>query len=461
MDTVPASALPPTTLPGQTHLEKAVVNEEHGHDSNDHQTDVRSRLRFNRVTLAFFSMGLLVGLPAMITETAANRIFEGFTGIYEVCNSVAAASASFGTPFLARHISYDTCTLICTAMTVLSYLLCTLPDPLAGSLPGNKTGPVFGAMCGGFLYSFGTNVYMAAAAFFPHEAVLALSAGSGLSVVLGPSIYIGVIDGFDQDWRRSFLVMLPTTIFLPAVWWILVDRGCRQKAEQSRITSLAKSPQSDAQDHVSSEPDYQPRDERSRMPQASKSLPKHFSSDYSRLRLLFTKVIPHYGMPLMLCTTTATISMMGSAPSLQSLARFRQAPKDDLQFQLSFLCYGAAQFIFSTLAGLRPIPIVWFWSFLEVALCVIGLVQLFKPFLTYYAVWAIFMFLIGGCVGAGVSNTNYKIARDFRRAGADDDVCSFAMACAGLGNFGGDALGGGLGIMVERLATRYLKRSSQ
>lgn len=60
MDTVPASALPPTTLPGQTHLEKAVVNEEHGHDSNDHQTDVRSRLRFNRVTLAFFSMGLLV-----------------------------------------------------------------------------------------------------------------------------------------------------------------------------------------------------------------------------------------------------------------------------------------------------------------------------------------------------------------------------------------------------------------
>lgn len=60
MDRVPASALPPTTQPGQTHLEKSIVDVEDGHDRNDPQNDARSRLRFNRVTLAFFSMGLLV-----------------------------------------------------------------------------------------------------------------------------------------------------------------------------------------------------------------------------------------------------------------------------------------------------------------------------------------------------------------------------------------------------------------
>jgi hypothetical protein len=82
---------------------------------------------------------------------------------------------------------------------------------------------------------------------------------------------------------------------------------------------------------------------------------------------------------------------------------------------------------------------------------VIGLLQFAYPFLRYYGVWVVMLFLTGACVGSGVTNTNYKIGEDFRRAGESDEVRSFAMSFAGIGNFGGDALGGALGVMVERL----------
>ena len=35
----------------------------------------------------------------------------------------------------------------------------------------------------------------------------------------------------------------------------------------------------------------------------------------------------------------------------------------------------------------------------------------------------------------------------------EDDVRAFAMSYGGLGNFAGDALGGGLAILVQKLAT--------
>jgi MFS family permease len=92
-----------------------------------------------------------------------------------------------------------------------------------------------------------------------------------------------------------------------------------------------------------------------------------------------------------------------------------------------------------------------------VTILTIGVIQLFKPFLTYYGVWIVFLFLVGACVGGGVTNTNYKIARDFQRAGEPDEVRSFAMSFAGLGNFGGDAIGGALATMVQQLALQHLK----
>lgn len=123
------------------------------------------------------------------------------------------------------------------------------------------------------------------------------------------------------------------------------------------------------------------------------------------------------------------------------------------------LSYGTAQFLFSMLSALRPIPLVWIWTGVQITVMVIGLLQLAYPFLTYYGVWIIMLFLTGACVGGGVTNTNHKIAEDFRRAGEDDEVRSFAMSFAGLGNFGGDALGGAFAILVEVLATRALAPS--
>lgn len=87
---------------------------------------------------------------------------------------------------------------------------------------------------------------------------------------------------------------------------------------------------------------------------------------------------------------------------------------------------------------------------------VIGLLQFAYPFLHYYGVWVLMLFLTGACVGGGVTNTNYKISEDFRRSGESDEVRSFAMSFAGVGNFGGDALGGALGVMVQQIATKAL-----
>lgn len=120
------------------------------------------------------------------------------------------------------------------------------------------------------------------------------------------------------------------------------------------------------------------------------------------------------------------------------------------------LSYDTAQFLFSILSALRPVPLVWIWTGTQVAVMVIGLLQLAYPFLTYYGVWIVMLFLTGACVGGGVTNINHKISDDFRRAGEEDEVRSFAMSFAGLGNFGGDALGGAFAVLVQQVATKAL-----
>jgi hypothetical protein len=92
-----------------------------------------------------------------------------------------------------------------------------------------------------------------------------------------------------------------------------------------------------------------------------------------------------------------------------------------------------------------------------VALTAIALIQLWHPFLNYYWVWFFIMFMVGGCVGGSVTNTTYKIAQDFREAGEPDEVRSFANSYAGLGNFGGDALGGALGLVIQLVVANGLK----
>lgn len=176
----------------------------------------------------------------MIVTTAANEMFTGITGAYGICLSLTAAIASFSTPLVARYMSYNLCTAICTLASFLSYVLCTVPKPLDGIHPANKTGPVLGTMLAGFVYAFGTNVYMAVAAFAPSEAVLGLSIGSGFSSILGPGIYIGVTTAFQQDWKRTLLVSSPSVLGIPAVWSGLVCSNIRNAAESSRLKCINK-----------------------------------------------------------------------------------------------------------------------------------------------------------------------------------------------------------------------------
>lgn len=436
----------------------------------------------------------------MVITTAANQMFAGVTGVYGICLDLSAAVASFSTPMFARFIPYNVCMAICTLASLLSYLLCTLPQPISDGSTFNKAGPVIGTVLAGFVYAFGSNTYMAVAAFFPSEAVLALSVGSGFSIILGPGVFIGITSAFDQNWRKALLVFLFTGALIPFVWWGLFDRVGREAAELSRLGMLRKTASGD------STPVTDP-DENINIPQqgildgnvpenptgkdeeagvtvvtgtASTSEKPGFSATRTRRGLLFKKIMPKYVFPLLVCTTCATVNLFGVSTTTQTLERFRAKPSGDLEFEvvcelliktpLSFFflsiilipsivfAYGSAQFIFSTLSALRPMPNIWAWSLVQLFLAVVGIIQLWHPFLTYYGVWVLWMFMVGACVGGGVTNTNYKIAEDFRRSGEPDEVRSFAMSYAGLGNFGGDALGGALGLVIQVLASRSMRK---
>ncbi|KAK1564270.1 uncharacterized protein LY79DRAFT_136313 [Colletotrichum navitas] len=413
-----------------------------------------------RVVIAFFFLGLLIAMPSAVITTGANVMFTGFTGVYEVCASLTGAIISVGTPFVARFIPYDVCTVICTASTALAYLIPTLPHVLeGGATPNNKAAPIIGTMFGGFVYAFGTNIYMAVAAFFPPEAVLALSVGSGCAIILGPGLYTAFMVGLNNDWRRTFLVFLSTTILIPIVWWIVTDPGCRAAAEKSRIESLTGTRRrSDNTDNGSDSTEPQEAITCSVGGPIENYQPA-FGKHRSRVVFLIKTILPKYVLPLIFCTSSAIVTLLGTGPTLQELETFRDAPDGDMQFQLAFLSYGAAQFLFSTLSSLRPSPHIWVWTGIQIAVMAIGLMQFAYPFLKYYGVWVFVLFLTGACVGSGVTNTNFKIGEDFRKTGEPDEVRSFAMSFAGVGNFGGDALGGALGVMVQQIATKALRRT--
>ncbi|KAI0538361.1 hypothetical protein GGR58DRAFT_526128 [Xylaria digitata] len=405
----------------------------------------------------------------MPITTAASLMFDGITGVYGICLSVTAAVSAFAGPVVARHVPYDICNAVLTLASALAYVISTLPQPLANSTGSNKAGPVIGTMLAGFVYAFGTQNYLAVAAFFPAEAVVALSMGSGLSIILGAGIFIGLMGGaFDQDWRRCFLIFLPTTVLMPIIWWFLFDKSRRDAAEASRRRSLKKVPNDWSSESFQSlgskaggagaavEADASDNSEQNGTVVRRRTRPG-FGPNRTRTGMLFKTILPKYVLPLIICTTSAIFALFGLAPSLQTLNRFKGAPDGDLEYQLVFFAYGSAQFLFSALVVVQPFPIIWAWTCIELILTAIVLVQLWYPFLTYFWVWFVIMFMVGGCVGGSVTNTNYKIAEDFQRAGEPDEVRSFANSYAGLGNFGGDALGGAIGLAIELCVVRGLK----
>lgn len=186
-------------------------------------------------------------------------------------------------------------------------------------------------------------------------------------------------------------------------------------------------------------------------------------------------VIPHYAIPLAMSVSGSMIAMTGLAPAFLYLNTFKLAPKGDLNYQLNSTTYlsptscrslantiiitafasGLAAVLFASFSLYKYFPYLYTIGFLQISVIIIGITQLFRPFLKYFPVWLVFAFLTGGFEGAAVTNTNFKIARDFE--GEKGEVRSFAMSFGALGNFVGDVFGGGVAVGVQIAGERFLK----
>ncbi len=98
-------------------------------------------------------------------------MFVGITGVLGVCMSLAAAITSFITPLFIHHVPYDARVLVGILASILSFIIYTLGSSVAG--------PAICTVLAGFVYAFGTNLYLAVAAFYDQRTVIAFSIGSG------------------------------------------------------------------------------------------------------------------------------------------------------------------------------------------------------------------------------------------------------------------------------------------
>lgn len=264
---------------------------------------------------------------------------------------------------------------------------------------------------------------------------------------------------FRSNWRHAILAFLPFAFVQPAVWYFMLSASNRRSAEQDRQTAKARDAErfeslisaktlTDTRGYATFE---------SAISTTSDLTAKSgFGPGRTRIGLFWKAIFPRYVLPLLTCTCGALFMLVGLTPTFEDLELFPGTPRDELNYQLSFLAYGAAQFLLAGLAILYVLPNIWLWALTQVFIVAVGIVQLFYPFLTNYGAWLLFMFATGGVVGGGIANTNYKVAEDFGKCGETDDVRAFAMSYAGLGNFGGDVLGGGLAILVQKLAEQHL-----
>jgi hypothetical protein len=100
----------------------------------------------------------------------------GLTGVSGVSYSVPAAASSFFAPLFVHHIPYPIRLTINTVLSVMSLLICTFGPSFAG--------PVAGNMLAGIAYGFGSNLYLAAAAFYDQRTVISFSIGASTSFSL-------------------------------------------------------------------------------------------------------------------------------------------------------------------------------------------------------------------------------------------------------------------------------------
>ena len=112
-----------------------------------------------------------IALPTMVVISAANSMFGRITGLSGICMSVAAAITTFTTPLFIHHVPYNARVQVCFVASVLSFVICVLCK--------GTTGPSIGTVLAGFVYAFGTNLYLAVAAFYDQRTFIAFSTGSG------------------------------------------------------------------------------------------------------------------------------------------------------------------------------------------------------------------------------------------------------------------------------------------
>lgn len=222
----------------------------------------------------------------------------------------------------AHHIPFSCRTIMITTTGLASFGVCTI-----GS---NKAGPVIGTMLGGATYAFGINTYLAVAASFPQHTIVAFSSGCGFSVVLGPALYIVLMGALEQSWRKVFAVGLCFPALICVVWWLLLDQDGRREAERVRKLAIAEggSLECGSSDSIN----LQDRSHDS-LPVAEAIKPG-FGSGLSRTRLFVRVILPRYVVPLLLCTGSAIISLLGLSTTFQNLNLFEGSPKGDLQFEI-------------------------------------------------------------------------------------------------------------------------------
>ncbi|EKG18081.1 Batten's disease protein Cln3 [Macrophomina phaseolina MS6] len=344
-------------------------------------------------------------------------------------------------PLFLHLIPHNVRILIIFVCSCLAFFFCTLGHHIP---PGQISGTSMAATA----YAFGTGSFLETVTFFDQRALRAFNLGSSSSVLVGAPLFIGLMEAFNGDWKKVMLVCISTASILPIAWFCIAPKQGRRAAEESR-RSFNKARKSKRATNNST-PDLEATAEA--IDQAPAAQFSGFGPERTRLSFFFKVLFPTYVIPLAISTCLGVIALYGLVPTLMFLRAFDKVPQGELQFELSYLAYGTAQFLFSSISRIRPLPNVWLWAALQTAVVIISIVQLFEPFLTYFGVWIIFIFIHGGIVGASLAKTSRKIDEDFRRNEEAEDVRAFAMAYGGLGSVVGDVLGGAFAIMIQRLA---------
>ncbi|OJD35304.1 batten s disease protein cln3 [Diplodia corticola] len=415
--------------------------------SNSHQAG-SARGWFRRDVIAFFLLGHTMALPMTILSTAAHSMFGGFTGVFMIVVSLSVIATAFPTPPILRFIPHWLRVALIFVGSCLSFYFSTLGEP---KIP---PGQISGTSMAATVHAFATCAFHETSAYFDPRTHAAFSTGSSSAVLVGPALYIGLMQAYDGKWRTVLLVCLCVAPLFPMVWWGLVPAQGRRAAEEGRRAARSKRRRTSTGTSTPVEDPEKDAGVTQTTPPTATST-SGFGPERTRTGLFFKCLLPKYVVPQAITVLLGLVALFGLAPVFMYLYSFDKVPMGELQFQLCYLTYAFAAFLASTFTPSIPL---WALSVGQALLLVLSLVNITHPFFTYYGVWIMIIFLHGAFVGAAVRNTSRKIDGDFRRRGEPEAVRAWAVSYGGgLGNVVGDFLGGACAIMVQRLVFLWMK----